>query len=115
MKNEITRTPFGQFMERLRNNNKESICKMAKKLDIGRSYLAQIELGTKNGHIPLYLIKRIYDTYSLTSTELNDFKKCVLKANKESKRIDLVNVSTSDREEILNYVCNLMICKENEV
>lgn len=115
MRKNIIRTPFGQFMEQLRNKNKENICEMANKLNIGRSYLAQIELGTKNGFIPLYLIKRIYDTYTLTSTELNDFKKCVLKANKESKRIDLVNVSASDREEILNYVCNLMICKENEV
>lgn len=102
-------TPFGEFLRYLRRVNRESTDEMAERLDVGRSYLPQVELAVRDIHVPLYLVRRIVDVYELTPEELDDFRECILTSNLNIKRMDFANVSDSDKQKIINYAYQLMV------
>lgn len=101
-------TPFGNFMRYLRRKNGENLVEMAEKLKIGRSYLTQVELGVKSSNVPLYLVKRIRNTYHMTPSELQELKLCIINASKNTRRMDFSNISDSDKQNILDYAYEVM-------
>lgn len=75
------KTDFGKFCNKLRIDNNELTCDMAKRLDVSLNYLSSIEHDRRKP--PLEWKRKIADLYKLTGEQQKELDKCIDQQRKE--------------------------------
>ena len=104
-------TTFGKELRKLRIDCEETICDMAKKLEISISYLSSIESGIRN--IPSDLVEKIINIYSLDYERSERLRQAEVESIKEIS-VDLSNFSIEQKKLAYNLARKLPDLSEQD-
>ena len=92
---------LGDFTKRLRDENKELMLDMAKKLDVTVSFLSKVENGKSKP--PKVWKEKISDIYKLNVKQIAELEKCFFKAVYD-ECVDISEYGKKDRDLILEFL-----------